>query len=41
MDDKILWLYAQGMSTRDIVQAFDEWYGADISPHSFHALPMQ
>lgn len=32
MDDKILWLYAQGMSTRDIVQAFDEWYGADISP---------
>jgi putative transposase len=24
MDDKILWLYAQGMSTRDIVQAFDE-----------------
>jgi transposase-like protein len=32
MDDKILWLYAQGMSTRDIVQAFDEWYGAEISP---------
>lgn len=32
MDDKILWLYAQGMSTRDIVNAFDEWYGADISP---------
>lgn len=32
MDDKILWLYAQGMSTREIVQAFDEWYGADISP---------
>jgi transposase-like protein len=32
MDEKILWLYAQGMSTRDIVQAFDEWYGADISP---------
>lgn len=32
MDDKILWLYAQGMSTRDIVAAFDEWYGADISP---------
>ncbi len=32
MDDKILWLYAQGMSTRDIVQAFNEWYGADISP---------
>lgn len=32
MDDKILWLYAQGMSTRDIVNAFDEWYGAEISP---------
>jgi putative transposase len=32
MDEKILWLYAQGMSTREIVQAFDEWYGADISP---------
>jgi putative transposase len=32
MDDKILWLYAQGMSTGDIVQAFDEWYGAEISP---------
>jgi transposase-like protein len=24
MDEKILWLYAQGMSTREIVQAFDE-----------------
>lgn len=32
MDDKILWLYAQGMSTRDIVNAFEEWYGAEISP---------
>jgi putative transposase len=32
LDEKILWLYAQGMSTREIVQAFDEWYGADISP---------
>lgn len=32
MDDKILWLYAQGMSTRDVVNAFDEWYGAEISP---------
>tara|TARA_R110001606_G_scaffold356294_1_gene507539 strand:+ start:151 stop:1368 length:1218 start_codon:yes stop_codon:yes gene_type:complete len=32
MDYKILWLYAQGMSTRDIVNAFDEWYGAEISP---------
>jgi transposase-like protein len=32
MDEKILWLYSQGMSTREIVQAFDEWYGAEISP---------
>lgn len=32
MDDKILWLYSQGLSTRDIVQAFDEWYGAEVSP---------
>lgn len=32
MDDKILWLYTQGMSLRDIVNAFDEWYGAEISP---------
>jgi putative transposase len=32
MDEKILWLYAQGMSTREIVQDFDEWYGVQISP---------
>lgn len=32
MDDKILFLYAQGMSTRDIVQTFKEMYGADVSP---------
>ena len=32
MDEKILWLYAKGMSTREIVEAFDEWYGAEISP---------
>ncbi len=25
MDDKILWLYAQGMRTRDIVEAFAQW----------------
>lgn len=31
-DDKILSLYARGMSTRDIVDAFKEMYGADISP---------
>ena len=32
MDDKILALYARGMSTRDIVDAFKEMYNADISP---------
>lgn len=32
MDDKIIFLYAQGMSTREIVTAFKEFYGADVSP---------
>jgi transposase-like protein len=32
MDDKILSLYAKGMSTRDIVATFKEIYGADVSP---------
>ncbi len=31
MDDKILFLYAQGMTTREIVTAFKEMYGADVS----------
>lgn len=31
MDKQILSLYAKGMSTRDIVDAFQEMYGADIS----------
>ncbi len=31
MDDKILFLYAQGMTTREIVVTFKEMYGADIS----------
>lgn len=31
MDDKILFLYAQGMSTRAIVKTFKEMYGADVS----------
>lgn len=30
-DDQILALYAKGMSTRDIVAAFKEMYGADVS----------
>lgn len=32
MDDKILSLYAKGMTTREIVETFKEMYGADISP---------
>lgn len=32
MDDQILYLYAKGMSTRDIVDSFQELYGADVSP---------
>lgn len=32
MDDKILSLYAKGMSTREIVATFKEMYDADISP---------
>lgn len=31
MDDQILALYAKGLSTRDIVEAFKEMYDADIS----------
>ncbi|VAW71860.1 Transposase [hydrothermal vent metagenome] len=32
MSDKILFLYAQGMTTREIVRTFDEMYGAECSP---------
>jgi len=32
MDEKILSLYAKGMTTRDIVATFKEMYDADISP---------
>jgi putative transposase len=32
MDDKIFHLYGKGMTTRDIVDTFDELYGAEISP---------
>lgn len=32
MDDKILSLYAKGMSTREIVETFQEMYGAEVSP---------
>jgi len=32
MDDKILALYAKGMTTREIVATFKEMYGADVSP---------
>jgi transposase-like protein len=32
IDDKILYLYAKGMTTREIVDTFKEMYDADISP---------
>lgn len=32
MDEQILTLYAKGLSTRDIVEAFKEMYDADVSP---------
>jgi transposase-like protein len=31
MDEQILCLYAKGLSTRDIVEAFGEMYGAEVS----------
>jgi len=31
-DDQIQCLYAKGMTTREIVQAFQEMYGAEVSP---------
>jgi len=31
MDEKILYLYSKGLSTRDIVDSFKELYGADVS----------
>jgi transposase-like protein len=31
MDDNILFLYAQGMTTREIVATFKDMYGADVS----------
>ena len=32
MDDKILFLYANGLITREIVATFKEMYDADVSP---------
>jgi len=31
-DDQILYLYAQGLTTREIVQAFKDLYDAEVSP---------
>ena len=31
MDEQILCLYAKGLSTREIVEAFQEMYGAEVS----------
>lgn len=32
MDDKILYLYSKGMTTRDIVATLKEMYDANVSP---------
>jgi putative transposase len=31
-NEKILWLYAHGLSTRDIQAQLQEWYGVEVSP---------
>jgi len=33
--DEVLWLYAQSMSTREIVQSFDECYGQTYRPRLY------
>lgn len=38
MDDKILFLYAQGMTTRENVSTFKEMYGADDSAALIYKL---
>ena len=38
MDDKILFLYAQGLTTREIVVAFKDLYDADVSATLYLAL---
>lgn len=37
-DDQIVALYAKGMTTRDIVAAFKEMYGAEVSPTLISAV---
>jgi len=37
-DDQILSFYARGMTTRDIVEAFEEVYGATVSPTTISAV---
>jgi transposase-like protein len=32
MDDKILYLYSKGLTTRDIVATFKEMYDAEVCP---------
>ena len=39
MDDKILFSYAQGMTTREIVKTCKEMYGADVSAAAQQYLP--
>ena len=41
MDGPLLSLYAKGRSTRDIVAAFEEMYGADISAGRVSQSPMR
>lgn len=31
-NEKILWWYAHGLSTRDIQAQIQEWYGVEVSP---------
>jgi len=31
-NEKILWMYAHGLSTRDIQAQLQEWYGVEVSP---------
>ena len=32
LDSKIIFLYSQGLGTREIVETLEEWYGTEVSP---------
>lgn len=38
-DDRILSLYARGLSTRDIQAHFEDVYGVEVSPCIFRSIP--